>query len=479
MDPNLYLVVLARMHYLLFVVSRVAYVGDPLTHIPLPEKTNYSMDVQTKIRNAGIVGAGGAGFPTHVKAQSQVEIVVANGAECEPLLHKDFELMVHYPDKVVAGLKLMMQATGAKEGVIGVKEKNVKAVAALERVLDDGMRLHLLGDFYPSGDEYILVYEATKRLIPPQGLPIHVGVGVTNVETFLNVANALEDEPVTNKFITINGAVKNPLTCIVPVGTSFRDAIAMAGGATVDEFGIFVSGIMMGKLEFNLDEPVTKTCAGLIVLPKDHSLIARRSQPESSKHRIGKSACDQCSYCTQLCPRYVLGYDVQPHKVMRSLGFTKTGEAVWNQSALLCCACGLCTLYACPENLFPKEACDQSKLDLRSRNVKWNGSSTVQPHPMYEGRRTPIKLLVKRLGIGKYDRPTEFLASPVHPIRKVTIPLSQHVGSPAQAVVSVGEQVKKGQLIAEIPEGKLGARIHAGISGVVSRVGTQIVIEAS
>jgi Na+-translocating ferredoxin:NAD+ oxidoreductase RnfC subunit len=436
------------------------------------------MDIHNKIRNAGVVGAGGAGFPTHVKAESHVDTVIANGAECEPLLHKDYELMVHHAEKVVTGMKLMMQSTGAKEGIVGIKEKNVKAIDAFQKVLDDGMRLHLLGDFYPSGDEFILVYEATKRLIPPQGIPLNIGVVVNNVETFYNVALAAEDRPVTEKFITVSGAVKNPVTCIVPIGTSFSDAIEMAGGASVDDFGVFVSGIMMGKLEFDLDEPITKTCAGLIVLPKTHKLIERKDQPESSMHRIGKSACDQCSYCTELCPRYILGYDIQPHKVMRSLGFTKTGEDLWSQYAQLCCGCGLCTLYACPESLFPKEACDKSKRDLKEKGIPWSGKMNVEPHPMYEGRRTPIKQLIKRLGVTEYDRHTEFVSTPPQ-IRKVTIPLTQHVGTSSRAVVAVGESVKKGQVIGEIPEGKLGARIHASIDGVVRGVASHVVIETS
>jgi Na+-translocating ferredoxin:NAD+ oxidoreductase RnfC subunit len=121
---------------------------------------------------------------------------------------------------------------------------------------------------------------------------------------------------------------------------------------------MFVSGIMMGRLSFDFDEPVIKTTGGLIVLPRDHYLITRRDRTNDSMRRIGKSACDQCSFCTEFCPRYLLGYDVQPHKVMRSLGFTASGKELWNQSAELCCACGLCTLYACPEDLYPKEACD-------------------------------------------------------------------------------------------------------------------------
>jgi cobalamin reductase len=435
------------------------------------------MQTAESIRNAGVVGAGGAGFPAHVKANAQVEYILANGAECEPLLHKDFELMLHYPERVVHGVKLLMAATGAREGIIGVKDKNQRAIDALNAVIDQSnIRLHTLGDFYPSGDEYILVYEATGRLIPPQGLPLDVGIVVNNVETLYNISAAADGTPVIEKFITVAGAVNNPVTFVAPIGMSYRDAIAMADGASVSDFAVFVSGIMMGQLEFNLDLPITKTCAGLIVLPVDHTLVQRKSLPAERMHGIGKSACDQCSYCTELCPRYTLGYDVQPHKVMRSLSFTATGEDIWNQFAQLCCGCGLCTLYACPEYLFPKEACDKGKHDLREKGIKWEGPRDVQPHPMYEYRRTPLKQLMQRLDVLQYDRQTPFRQMDSSPSR-VEIPLSQHIGTPAQPVVGVGDSVSRGQLIADIPSDKLGARLHASISGVVRDVNGAIVIE--
>jgi cobalamin reductase len=437
------------------------------------------MQTAELIRKAGVVGAGGAGFPAHVKANATVDFVIANGAECEPLLHKDFELMLHYPERVVHGVKLLMQATGAGTGIIGIKEKNQKAIDALNAVIDDpAIRLHTLGDFYPSGDEYILVYEATGRLIPPQGLPLDVGIVVNNVETLYNVSAAVEGTPVIDKFITISGAVNDPVTVLAPVGLSYRDAIALAGGASVADFGVFVSGIMMDKLEFNLDLAITKTCAGLVVLPSDHTLVQRKSLPEERMHSIGKSACDQCSYCTELCPRYTLGYDVQPHKVMRSLSFTATGEDIWNQFAQLCCACGLCTLYACPEALFPKEACDKAKVDLKSKGIKWEGPRDVEPHPMYEYRRTPLKQLIQRLGIEEYDRPTPFRRVDGPP-QRVSIPLSQHIGAPAEPIVAVGQRVERGELIADIPTDKLGARLHSSISGTVREVNGSIVIELS
>lgn len=434
------------------------------------------MNIAEAIQDAGVVGAGGAGFPAHVKAGSHVDTVIANGAECEPLIHKDLELMTHFADRVVHGLALQMKSTGAQRGIIGVKAKNKPAVETFEQAIKGTpLTVHQLGDFYPSGDEFILVYEATGRLIPPKGIPLQVGIVVNNVETLYNISLAVEGKPVTEKFITVAGAVKRPASFVVPVGISFRDAIDAAGGTTAAEFAVFVGGIMMGKLEFNLDLPITKTTAGLVVLPVDHTLVQRKSQPEKSMHRIGKSACDQCSYCTELCPRYILGYDVQPHKVMRSLGFTATGEAFWNQYADLCCSCGLCTLYACPESLFPKEACDKSKRDMKEQGVAWTGKMEVEPHPMYEGRRTPLKMLVKRLGVTEYDHESEFLSMELHP-RKVDIPLAQHIGTPAEARVREGERVTKGQCIGEIPEGKLGARVHASIDGVVTGVNGSIAI---
>ncbi len=435
------------------------------------------MNLAEKIGAAGVVGSGGAGFPTKVKAQSSVDCVIANGAECEPLLHKDLELMMREPGEVVHGISLMMKATGAKRGILGVKRKYEDRLQQLqEAVKGAGIEIHWLGDFYPTGDEYILVYETTKRLIPPKGIPLNVGVVVNNVETLRNVSLALRDTPVTTKYLTVAGAVHHPSTFCVPLGMSYREVIEAAGGATVPGFAVFASGIMMGKLEFDMNRPITKTCAGLVVLPADHRLVQRKNLPTESMHRIGKSACDQCSYCTEFCPRYLLGYDVQPHKVMRSLGFTATGEQVWNQYAQLCCSCGLCTYYACPEDLYPKEACDKARFDLKDAGIEWNGNKDIEVHPMYDGRHVPLKQLMGKLGVMEYDVPAHFVDREFKP-GSVRLPLLQHVGKPAVPVVKKGQRVKKGDVVAEPVPGQLGATIHASIDGVITGIGEEIVIE--
>jgi len=427
------------------------------------------MSLEEKIFKAGIVGAGGAGFPAHLKAKSRVEFVLANGAECEPLIHKDYELMVNFPKEIMEGFNLLIESTSAKKGYFGIKEKNEKAISAISKHLNGKSELTKLGDFYPSGDEFELVYEATGKLIPPAGIPLDIGCVVNNVETLYNIARAEQEIPVTKKFICVAGAVKKPSSFFVPVGTSFKSVIEFAGGAKIKEFGVFVGGVMMGKLTFDLEEVITKTTAGLIVLPKDHYLIKRKNQPEQNWHRIGKSACDQCSYCTEFCPRYLLGYQVEPHKVMRSLGFTKTGASVWNQMAELCCSCGLCTLYACPEDLYPKEACDKAKTEMKEAGIKFIQQKPVKAHPIKEGRRVPLKQLIMKLKLQEYD-----VESPFNPkeiiVKSVQIPLLQHIGNPSVPVVKRDEVVEEGSVIAEVVEGNLGAKVHASIKGKVTGI---------
>src|SRR5215469_14793442 len=423
-----------------------------------------------KLRECGVVGAGGAGFPTYVKAQSQVEYLIANGAECEPLIHKDAELMKHFPAEILSGMTAMMDATGARTGKFGVKTKNAESIEALKHNLKSNrIEMVMLGDFYPSGDEYELVYTATGRLIPPAGIPLEVGCVVNNVETLYNVHLAAQGKPVTEKFLSVCGAVREPKSLWVPVGTPFRDLVATAGGATVGEFGVFVSGIMMGTLTFDLDDVVTKTTGGLIVLPRDHYLMTRRTRSQAEMNHIGKSACDQCSYCTEFCPRYLLGYEVMPHKVMRSLGFTLTGGDIWNQWSELCCACGICTLYACPEDLYPKEACDMGKRDRRAAGLKFVQQKPVEVHPMKEYRRVPLSQLRKRLQIEEYERETPFMEVDFRPAA-VRIKMRQHAGQPAAPVIQEGKRVKKGQVIGRVEEGKLGADVHSSIDGKVRSV---------
>jgi Na+-translocating ferredoxin:NAD+ oxidoreductase RnfC subunit len=433
------------------------------------------MNLVESVRRAGVVGAGGGGFPTHVKLAAKADTVIANGAECEPLLHKDAVLMEENAAELVRGMQLTMEAVGAKDGVIGIKAKKKQAVEAVEAACQGTqVRLKLLGDYYPAGDEYDLVYNVTGRLIPPTGIPIQVGVIVQNVETIINIARAADGQPVTHKMLTIAGAVRSPVTLRVPLGTSYRDCLEAAGGLTTDDPVLVIGGLMMGQTTDDLNTPITKTATGVVILPRTHHVIERKLKPNQVQAQIGKSACDQCRYCTEYCPRFLLGYAVEPHQVMRSLAFTATGADHFNQWASLCCSCGLCTLYACPEELYPKEACDDGKAAMRRANIKWSGPTTVKPHPMQDGRHVPIKTLTKKLHVQDYDFPAP-LRDGVSPARLV-LPLKQSAGTASVAKVAAGDRVTVGQVIGEPAANALGAVLHAPIAGTVREVTAQQII---
>ncbi|MBO7707281.1 MAG: hypothetical protein J6S42_01205, partial [Thermoguttaceae bacterium] len=158
---------------------------------------------------AGVVGAGGAGFPTHVKLSGKADTVVINAAECEPLLHKDKEIILRYGESVVEGLARGMELTGASRGVVGIKRKYKHVIDSLQPKLRRGMEIVPLDDAYPAGDEFVLVYKTLGRVIPPGGIPLAVGAVVMNVETAYNVARTGKS-PVVEKFVSVAGAVRRP-----------------------------------------------------------------------------------------------------------------------------------------------------------------------------------------------------------------------------------------------------------------------------
>ncbi len=426
-----------------------------------------------RLEELGIVGAGGGGFPAAVKFRTSVSLVIANAAECEPLLHKDKELLHHVAGPFLRGLTMAMEMVGAREGAIGIKEKYVDIIAALESLAPAGVRVVPLPDVYPAGDEFILVHLITGRVIPPGGLPKDVDAVVANVETLINIGL---DVPVTHKYLTVAGAVQNPVTLRVPVGITIGEVIEAAGGATVDDIGVLLGGVMMAKPAANLDVPVSKTTGGIVVLPASHSLIQRHNAPWIQVQRIGRSACDQCRFCTEFCPRFLLGHPIQPHRAMQSLGFATGADVA--VATLYCCECNLCTMYACPEDLDPKTVCVQNKPLARERGLTFKGDpASITPHPMAEFRRVPMRRLIARLGLGEFNNVgplTEYAFAP----RSVKVLLKQHAGVPAAPVVKCGDRVRTGDLLAIPPEGKLSARVHASIDGVVKVTGDAVIIEA-
>lgn len=432
------------------------------------------------LRAAGVIGAGGAGFPAYVKAGGKAGCAIVNAAECEPLLKKDQKILEYFPENVFDGLELMMKAVGAAKGVVGIKKKHEGLIPRLEEISRGRRNVSVLrlGDYYPAGDEQCLVFEATGRVVPPGGIPLDVGCVVSNVETLYNAAFA--PRPVTETFVTVTGAVKKPATFRVPVGMSWSECAELCGGFTVKDPVYIDGGPMMGKVQTDFSLPVVKASAGIIVLPKDHPLAARKAQSRPVFSRIGRSVCDQCSFCTELCPRYLLGHNVQPHRVMRSMLFSAGPEhKLHSQYALLCCECSLCSLYSCPEGLNPREACVAAKSDLRElktgfKNSALNTGEKPEAHPVRDFRKVPVSKLVRRLGLEDYNKDAPWSARIPAP-SSVKILMSQHIGAPCSPSVKEGQKVAKGDVIGDVPKDKLGCPVHASIGGTVGRVNEKYV----
>lgn len=426
-----------------------------------------------RVRDHGVVGAGGAGFPTYKKLSGSAEVAILNAAECEPLLHKDKQLLDHFGDEVLAGFRKVADHVGATRAVVGIKEKYVELIEVLERKaapLD--IEVFRLGDFYPAGDEFVTVYEITRRVIPPGGLPLDVGCVVTNVETALNIER---DVPVTHKYLSIAGEVPEPVTVRAPVGLSF-DAVLRGAGVDPERVGqVLVGGVMMGRLMESFDEVVTRTTGALLCFPEGHSLPSRYGTPDPIKARIGRSACDQCSFCTEMCPRYLLGHPIEPHRAMRGLGFQNLGEGAMLGNAF-CCECNLCSLYACPEDLFPMNACRDTKPAIRASGTSHELKGvTTQPHSMRDYRRIPLTSLIQKLGLSGFRNVGPLVEVDWRPA-ELRVPLSMHIGAPAIAAVTEGQRVSAGEVLGTPPEDALGVPIHAPLAATVRAVTDSIVL---
>lgn len=437
------------------------------------ESTLYdAQTIRERVRAAGVVGAGGAGFPAHVKLQAQVDTFLVNAAECEPMLKVDQQLMAVQAERLIRGVQYAMTATGARAGIIALKEKYQKAINALTPLLPAGIRLHILPDVYPAGDEVLTIWMATGRRVPPAALPVSVGVVVNNVQTVLNIARAVEQQyPVTRRTLTVNGAVARPITLTVPIGMSLREVLALAGGATVDDPGFINGGPMMGGLITSLDTPVSKTTGGLLVLPKSHALIQRRMQDERTVLSVAKTVCEQCRLCTDLCPRHLIGHELSPHLLVRAVNYQQTATPQLLLTALTCSECNVCESVACPVGISPMRINRMLKRELRALNHRYEGPLNPEDE-MAKYRLIPVKRLITKLGLSDWyhDAP---LTETDYPTDKTTLLLRQHIGASAIPCVQQGEHVVRGQCVADVPSGALGAPVHATIDGIVSEITEQ------
>ena len=429
------------------------------------------------LQQNGIVGAGGAGFPTYAKLNGNAETIILNCAECEPLLRLHRQLLEKYAREIVSTFHMMGQAMGSKDIVIGIKKAYKGAIAALNECIGDyeGVRLGLLDEVYPAGDEVVLIYEVTGKVVAPGGLPIQSGVAVFNVETVYNVYRAInKNTPVVDKLVSVVAEVNKPVTVRVPLGCTIEEVVQMAGGVTTKDAVYFVGGPMMGNIGTGA-QPVTKTTNAILVLPENHLIIQKKKRKASIDLKRAAASCCQCTMCTDLCPRNRLGHPIEPHKFMRAATCKDMQDTDTFINTMFCSSCGLCEMYSCMQGLSPRSLMADYKAGLRAHGIK--PPQGVVPKPVGEEReyrKVPMERLMARLDLTKYNKEAP-LNDEVADVKKVRIMLSQHIGAPASAIVKVGDKVEVGQMIAQ-PGNGLSVAIHASISGSVTEVNDKYVV---
>ena len=429
-------------------------------------------ELSNLLRELGIAGAGGAGFPSYAKLSDKAETIILNCAECEPLLRLHRQLLGKYTYEILSTLdKIAKILGGIKDIVICLKGSYTYAVEAVKENLDhfQNMRIHLLGEFYPAGDEVITIYEATKRIVPPGKIPISVGVIVYNVETVYNMYRAMEEnKPVTHKYVTIAGAVENHITVKVPIGTSFSELLKLAKVENEEEFELISGGPMTGRL-VGRSEIVTKTTNAVLVLPKNSIVINKKHAKTSIDMKRAMSSCCQCNMCTDLCSRNLLGMPIDPKEFMRSATTGVTKDVKPYLDTMFCSSCGICEMFACPQGLAPRTLINEYKAGLRANGIKPPEAESTGVKNARKYRKVSMSRLISRLGLKKYDVDAPIVDIEVKP-KEVRILLGQTIGARAVPIVKKGDSVKVGDVIAKVPDGALGCNLHASVDGKVFNV---------
>ena len=434
-------------------------------------------ELKNLMREFGIVGAGGAGFPSYAKLAEGADLLVINGAECEPLLHTDYVLLRNEIDMVLTGILEVIAHTSITKAYIGVKAHNVERLGWHDgERLAEGVFVRALPDIYPIGDEISLIYEATGRLIKPGKLPITEGVIVYNVETMYNLGRALRfREPVTMKWLTIGGEVKAPTVIKAPIGIKVSELFERLNVAVPEGYTVIDGGPSMGTVINPRTYCINKTTKGLLILPDTtQAAMSRKTNVKMAVARA-ETACCQCTRCTDLCPRNLLGYPIEPHKMVRTAMGAAEAMPTMVLSATLCCGCGVCESLACNQGISPKAVIENYKKVLAKNKLRFDIEGNYSVKPEREYRMLPYKKWMSVLGISRFDKDADF-SGEMKDFSRVEILLTRHIGKPSIPVVKDGDYVSEGELIAEAAEG-LSLPQHASMSGRVTLGTDKIIID--
>ena len=437
-------------------------------------------DIKPLLQNAGIVGAGGAGFPAYAKLAEGADLICVNCAECEPLLYTDYMLLQEEITKIVEGIKVILSETGIKQALLVIKAHRAAMLSYSDgQALAENVTVKIIPNVYPIGDEIGLIYEATGRRVAPGALPISVGVIVFNAETVYNIYNAITgNSPVTEKWVTVGGDLPDRYVVKVPLGMRVSELFDTLGIEVGEHQVLFDGGPSMGKIKNYRNAIITKTTKGVLVLPDETRCVKNKQVAMDDMLRRAASACCGCVRCTEMCPRRALGYPIEPHKMIRaSLNSAVSDHPELIKTASLCCSCGVCAEVCC-QDISPKDVILHLKGILAKTKTRFEPDGKEWPvSPERPYRMISSERWEDMIGVRKYDVVPRFIPKKLK-AERVEILTSQHIGAPASPVVKVGDKVKAGQLVAECGKG-LSVAQHASISGTVVSVDpAKIVIEA-
>ncbi|MFU0826002.1 MAG: Ion-translocating oxidoreductase complex subunit C [Lachnoclostridium sp.] len=316
-------------------------------------------EIRNIIREAGLVGLGGAAFPVHVKLtpkdDNKIDYVIVNAAECEPYLTSDYRMLLEEPEKIIGGLKIELSLFPNAKGIIAIEDNKPEAIAKMQELVKDeqGIEVKVLKTKYPQGGERFLIYAVTGRKINSSLLPYQAGCIVNNVDTVISIYMAVaESTPLMRRIITVTGdAIANPRNFNVKIGTSYRQLVEAAGGFKREPEKVISGGPMMGQALFTLDVPITKTSSALLAYAKDRSA------------RMQATSCIRCGRCVAACPSRIV-----PQKLYQFAERSDTENFI-KYNGMECCDCGSCT-FVCPAKLNLNQSFKEMRMRILNSRKK-------------------------------------------------------------------------------------------------------------
>ncbi len=426
------------------------------------------------LRENGVVGGGGGSFPTYKKFSfNNLDTLIINGVECEPLLYSDYFLVKERFEEIIFTLQRLQEIFNFRDIFFTLKKKRLELADFLRKKDIENiknLKFYLFEDIYPAGDEQIIIKAIKGITLPSFKLPGDYGIVVLNLQTLVFISEAIRGKPAIRRFVTVSGLVKNPLVFDVPIGTKIKDLIDISGGYLVDNPVIFAGGVMMGGI-IGESFSIKKGTTGIIVIAGDSKLMVEKKTSADIFSKKARSVCDGCMECTLFCSRNLIGKKIRPHLIMRYSEDYLSGRRSIPSEVFNCSECGLCYVYSCPLGLSPRKVIKSLK-EKSKRDVVEDFDESEN----FLFKIPPSYKIKKRLEIEDVKPNFHGVYNP----SIISVDIKQSKGFSPKPIVKDGEFVLTGEKICKMSQNKLGVPLHSPVTGKIVYIdGQKIKIEAS